>query len=281
MNEQPLVSVIVPTRNSEKFLEKCLNSIKSQIYKNIELIVVDNNSTDKTVEIVQEFSKSFSPLNLKLFNRGPERSSQRNYGVQQAKGKYLLIIDSDMVLTSEVIKECMEVISKNSQIKQLVIPEISEGEGFWAKVKAFERSFYIGDETIEAARLFEKKIFEAFEGYDERIKGGGEDWDLPERILAAGYKQSRINALIKHQEGHLTFWRTMQTKYYYGKTAGIYIKKQPKNAKKKLKIFRPAFFRQKKRLLMYPILTLAMFFMKICEFGAGGIGYLISNIKSK
>jgi len=263
-----LVSVIVPTKNSEKFLEKCLNSIKNQTYKNIELIVVDNNSIDNTKEIAKKYTD-------KVYNLGPERSTQRNYGVQQAKGEYILIIDSDMVLTLEVIKECGETIIKNNQIKQLIIPEISEGEGFWAKVKAFERSFYICDETIEAARFFEKRIFEELKGYDERIKGGGEEYDLPERILSAGYKQSRINALIKHQEGYLTLWQTIKTKYYYGKTAGIYIKKQPENAKKKLKIFRPAFFRQKKRLLMHPILTLAMFFMKTCEFAAGGIGYML------
>lgn len=144
--------------------------------------------------------------------------------------------------------------------------------------------FIIGDVRdagcVDSARKDIDVIFEKFEGYDERIKGGGEEYDLPERILTAGYKQSRINALIKHQEGHLTLWQTMKTKFYYGKTAGIYIQKQPENARKKIKIFRPAFFRQKKRLLTHPILTLTMFFMKFCEFGAGGVGYLVSRIKS-
>jgi glycosyltransferase involved in cell wall biosynthesis len=273
MNNQPLVSVVITTKNEEKNIRNILESLKIQSYKNIEIIVVDNNSTDRTKEIAQEYTD-------KVFNKGPERSSQRNFGVKQARGEYVLILDADMILAPEVIKECVEVISQDKEVKQLIIPEISEGEGFWAKVKAFERSFYIGDETIEAARFFEKRIFEEFEGYDERIRGGGEEYDLPERILDAGYRQSRINALIKHQEGHLTLWQTMKTKYYYGKTAGIYIKKHPENARKKIKILRPAFLRHKRKLLKHPILTIAMLFMKFCEFGAGGIGYLISKIKT-
>lgn len=271
MNNQPLVSIIVPTKNSAQFLEQCLLTIKNQTYSNIELIVVDNNSIDKTKEIAKKYTD-------KIFNIGPERSSQRNYGVSRAKGEYVAIIDSDMVLTHKVIKECIEEIQKDNQVKQLVIPEMSEGEGFWTKVKAFERSFYIGDPDMEAARFFEKKVFEEVGGYDERMTAG-EDYDLAERILARRYKQSRINAFIKHQEGRLTLWETMKTKYYYGKTAGIYIKKQPENARRKIRLFRSSFLRHWPRLLHRPFLSAAMFFMKICEFGAGGIGYFMSAKK--
>ena len=54
--ENPLVSVIIPTYNSSRTLEKCLESIKNQTYKNIEIIVVDNNSTDNTKEIAKKFA---------------------------------------------------------------------------------------------------------------------------------------------------------------------------------------------------------------------------------
>ena len=66
----------------------------------------------------------------------------------------------------------------------------------------------------------------------EHLPGGGEEYDLPEQILAAGYKQPRIDALIKHQEGYLTVRQTTKTKYYYGKAAGIYIKKDQKILRK-------------------------------------------------
>ena len=54
--EQPLVSIIIPTKNSNKFLEKCLKSIRNQVYKNIEIIVVDNNSTDRTLETARKYA---------------------------------------------------------------------------------------------------------------------------------------------------------------------------------------------------------------------------------
>ena len=71
---QPLVSIIVPTYNSEKFLEGCLESIQKQTYSHIELIVVDNNSKDNTKEIARKYTE-------KVFNQGPERSAQVNFGV--------------------------------------------------------------------------------------------------------------------------------------------------------------------------------------------------------
>src|SRR5574341_797643 len=177
----PMVSVIVPTKNSAQFLELCLESIKKQSYQPLELIVVDNYSEDETPHIAKKYADQF-------FQKGPERSAQRNFGVQNSHGEYVLIIDSDMVLDSSVVSDGVNVVKKDPMIKAVIIPETSVGEGFWAKCKALERSCYLGDELIEAARFFEKKIFFEFGGYDERIHGGGEDWDLPERMKDEGYQ---------------------------------------------------------------------------------------------
>ena len=98
----PIVSVIITTKNEEKNIENCLKSIRNQTFLNhrnrfsnhrnqstkqsaVEIIVVDNNSTDRTKEIVEEFKKRFTPLNVQLFNRGPERSAQRDFGVGQVR----------------------------------------------------------------------------------------------------------------------------------------------------------------------------------------------------
>jgi glycosyltransferase involved in cell wall biosynthesis len=263
---RPLISVIITTRNSEKTLERCLNSIKNQTYENIELIVVDNDSTDKTKEIASRYTK-------KSYNKGPERSIQRNFGAKNAEGEYLFFVDSDMELTQKVVEECVKKILKTNS-KAIIIPEISVGEGFWAKCKALEKECYIGDETIEAARFFEKEIFFKFNGYDEKIAGGGEDWDLPFRIRKAGYKITRINALIKHHEGNLSLWTSMKKKYYYAHTVDKYIKKHPDMAIKQFTLLRPAFIRNWRRLARDPIHAIGMLFMKVCEFGAGGVGYL-------
>jgi len=102
----PIVSVIITTRNEEKNIENCLKSIKEQTYpqEEIEIIVVDNNSTDRTKEIVARYTENpsgngFAFHGVKVYNFGPERSAQRNFGVQEAEGKYILYLDTDMILS--------------------------------------------------------------------------------------------------------------------------------------------------------------------------------------
>lgn len=274
MTRDNLVSVIVPTKNSAETLEACLNSIKNQTYKNIETIVVDNNSLDQTQKIAQSLAD-------KVYIQGPERSAQRNFGVKKSQGKYLLILDSDMVLTEKVAEECVAQINKDEETKALVIPEVSVGEGFWAKCKALEKECYLGDETIEAARFFDRKTFFKFNGYDEEIHGGGEEWDLPLRIKKAGYKIGRINSLAKHLEGNLRLIETIKTKHYYAKTVSKYIKKHPEMARKQFKLIRPAFIRNWRKLAKDPLHTAGFIFMKFCEFGAGELGLVKSKLENR
>src|SRR5438067_8925335 len=100
-----LVSVIVPTRNSARFLPACLDSVTRQSYRRIEIIVVDNHSTDGTDQIARLYTS-------KVFECGPERSAQTNFGARQAKGEYLYKVDSDFVLDSNVVQSCVEEMSK-------------------------------------------------------------------------------------------------------------------------------------------------------------------------
>ena len=269
--KKPKVSVIITTKNEERVIDNLLKTLKKQTYKPFEIILVDNNSTDKTKEIAKKYTKL-------VFNKGPERSLQRNFGVKKASGKYVLILDADMELEPEVIEECVAEIESDREIKAVVIPEKSFGEGFWAKCKALERSCYLGDELIEAARFFEKKTFLEFGGYDEKITGP-EDWDLPQRIKKK-YKIGRIKSFIHHNEGKLSLLRTMRKKYYYAQKFAPYFKKHPQIAPLQANLlFRPAFFRNWRVLLRSPILTLGMFFMRACEMLAGGFGYLTKGIK--
>ena len=293
----PLVSIIIPTKNSAEFLEECLESIKKQSYKDIEIIVVDNYSTDQTKEIVEEFKKRFTPLNVQLFNQGPERSAQRNFGVRQAKGKFVLIIDSDMKLSENVIKSCVEkmthrwfhcsrglgTVEPNCKPSPaaLIIPEESFGIGFWAKCKKLERSFYIGVDWMEAGRFFEKKTYEKAGGFDENITGG-EEWDLSQRVGKFG-KIDRISDFIFHNEGNLSFYKIIKKRFYYAKRFRNYTVKQENNKNTKMQVsiikrYR-LFFSKPKKLFKDPILGLGMLFMKSCEFGFGGVGYLVGRIK--
>jgi glycosyltransferase involved in cell wall biosynthesis len=267
MNKQLLVSVIIPTKNSAKTIQKCLESILSQTYKKIEIIVIDNNSLDNTKEIAYKYTNF-------VFNKGPERSSQRNFGALKSKGALLLFIDSDMELSNKVVKECVDKIGNH---KALIIPEKSVGNSFWAKCKALERDFYVGIDWVEAARFFSREIFKELKGYDE-TNTGTEDTDLPQRIKKR-YKSNsigRINSFIYHHEGNLSLWDTFKKKYYYGKTIEvyktknkIYFDKQANPIKRYM-----LFFSKPKKLFNNPIVGMGMLFMKACEFLAWELGYL-------
>ena len=275
MQINSLVSVIISTKNSGKNLNQCLESIKNQTYKNIEIIIVDNNSIDNTKAIARQYTQ-------KVFDYGPERSSQRNYGAKKSSGNYFLFIDSDMELGQNVVKECVEKIY-HSNVKGLIISEKSFGQGFWSQCKKLERSFYIGIDWMEAARFFDKESFYNVSGYKENMVAG-EDWDLSQRIKKNGGME-RINDVIFHNEGKTLLLSTIKKKFYYAQHFHNYASSnQHKDSfKKQTGIIRRygLFFSQPKKLFKNPLLGIGMLFMKTCEFGFGGIGLLIGKIKNK
>ncbi len=264
----PLVSVIVPTKNSGEFLERCLSSIRSQTYKNIELIVVDNFSTDDTQTIAKRFTD-------KVLVLGPERSAQRNFGVQQSSGVFVAIIDSDMELAPAVIQDCVAKAESDAKIIGIIIPEESFGVGFWSQCKKLERSFYVGVEWMEAARFFKKETYLGVGGYNVELISG-EDWDLSQRVAGKG-KLDRISSFIRHNEGRISLVKTIKKKYYYAKHFSKYIS-QNKNSKAlqnqtgvltRYKLF----LAKPKQLFSNPLVGFGMLFMKTCELGIGAVGY--------
>ena len=186
-----LVSVIVPTRNSEKTMEMCLGSIRRQTYPNVEIVIVDAYSCDGTRKIAEKYDP-------RIVTSRAYRSEARNIGVRESRGDFLLFVDSDMELGPSVVQGCVEKSEKHYDA--LVIPEVSSGTGFWAQCKALEKSCYLGDDTIEAARFFKRSVFQGIGGYDPELEAG-EDWDLNQRIMKAGRRIGRTNTFIKHNEG--------------------------------------------------------------------------------
>jgi arabinofuranan 3-O-arabinosyltransferase len=103
----------------------------------MEVIVVDNYSTDGTRGIAEKYGAKV------VLCRGV-RSKARNVGADLAKGVFIFSIDSDMELTPNVVGEC--VAKAESGFDAVIIPEVSVGEGFWAKCRALEKLCYIGDD---------------------------------------------------------------------------------------------------------------------------------------
>lgn len=275
MKKKSLVSVIITTRNEDKVIGNLLKSILNQTYKNIEIILVDNNSNDNTLNIARKFNK------MKIYQYGPERSAQRNLGAKKTTGDFLFFLDADMELTPKVIEDCVEKINQE-KAEGVVVSEQSKWTNFWGEVKAFERSFYSekGDPVTDAARFFSKKIFNKVGGYDETITGP-EDWDLPDRIREAGFKIERSIEVIYHHEQKISLVTLFRKKFYYGLNAHKYLSKHdiPIFSPKTIYFLRPLFYRNWTKLFKHPVLSLAMVFMLLVELVGGGLGYVVGRAR--
>lgn len=273
-SNNPIVSIIITTKNEERNIENCLKSILQQTYlsDNIEIIVVDNNSTDKTKEIARKYTD-------KVYNKSPERSAQRNFGVQKAEGKYILYLDADMTLSPNIIAECVEKFG-NSELIALYIPEVVTGDNFWSKVRQFERSFYNAT-VIDCVRFIKMKDLLAVRGFDESMSGP-EDWDFDKKIRNRG-KVDIIKSVIYHNEGKFKLIPYLRKKGYYIQSFDKYIDKWGRNdpdIKKQVGFyyrFFGVFFENGKwkKLVKHPILTLGMYFLR----GLVGFSFILNKPK--
>ena len=268
LDSQSLVSVIVPTYNSSKFLDACLQSVRSQTYSNIELIVVDNNSTDESMEIASKYSD-------KVVTHGPERSAQVNHGVELASGKYIYKVDSDFLLDRQVIDEC---IKKTRQGFDAVVVHNSPDNkvGWIARIRKFEVDMYKYDITHSSARFVNKQIFLRIGGFDENITAG-EDYDFQNRLNRAGVKTGFIDAEALHLGEPKHFWHHMSKYFYYGKDFKYYREKNLLESKRQLKFLRSAYLKHWRRFVRHPFLAIAFAFYNICKFVAGGLGYAVAK----
>jgi glycosyltransferase involved in cell wall biosynthesis len=281
--KKELVSVVITTKNEEKNIENCLLSLKYQTYKNIEIIVVDNNSTDNTKEITKKYTKKF-------YDKGPERSAQRNFGmIEKSNGKFVMFLDADMILSPSAIESCINAIKDNVALH---IPEIVLGKNYFSKVRRFERTFYNGT-AVDGARFFLKSAFIKVKGFDEKLNGP-EDWDIDKKIkqigkiglveekenignwkmkdfiLDKGVNPKDYGVVIYHNESEFDLKKYISKKGYYAKTFDDYIKKWGKHdedIKKQFGFYYRFFgvFVEKgkwRKLLLHPLLTFGVYYLR-------------------
>jgi len=204
---------------------------------------------------------------------------KRNFGVKKAKGNFVYYVDADMELTKNVIEEAIKLCLL--KYDAVIIPEDSFGVGIWAKAKNLERRCYWGDNTIEAPRFFKKNVLEKLGGLDENLGGGGDDWDLYQKLLENGYKVSRTKSLVKHNEGNLKLTRLIKKRFMYGKDSFKYIVKRPKAGTRSYFPLRKAYFKNWRLFIRRPIDTGAFITMRTAEYSAGLSGAMYSLLRNK
>lgn len=250
----PNVTVIIPTFNSAETLEECLKSIENQTYRQIEVVVVDNYSEDKTVDIARKYR-------AKVILQKTGMSEARNVGIKNSSGEIIFSVDSDMKLREEVIEKGVKKIEEGYDA--VIIPEISVGKGFWSGVKGLKKLLHLGDTLFESPRMFRRESLERINYYDPKLLDG-EDYDVHIRFKEAGFKICYISAIIEHMEGKLTLLEWLQEKYKYGKTTESFKTKHPEWYQKKGKKRLPSIFlRNWRKLLKFPHFAFGLVFFKV------------------
>ena len=109
---ETLISIVVPIYNTAKYLSKCLNSIINQTHKNLEIILVDDGSTDNSPHIIKEYAKKDSRVKV-ITQKNQGQSAARNTGIKVAKGNYISFTDSDDELKPNFIASLLQLYEKN------------------------------------------------------------------------------------------------------------------------------------------------------------------------
>lgn len=270
--KQPLVSIIVPTKNSEADLGACLASIQAQSYPKIELIIVDNYSTDATPEIAKRYTN-------KVFTKGPERSAQVNYGVTQAKGEYVYKVDSDFVLDPEVVQECIEKASEG--FDAVVVHNSPDVRVSWiAKIRKFEVDMYKYDITHSSARFVRKEVYESIGGFNAAVTAG-EDYDFQNKLNRGGYKTGFIDAEALHLGEPKKLWPHLKKYYQYGQDFIHYKSANQDESKAQLGFLRSVYIKHWKKFVRRPFAAGAFVVYNALKYLAGGAGYAVGRLRFK
>lgn len=270
---RPLVSVIIPTCNSVATLRRCINSVREQTYESIEIIVVDNHSTDGTLELAGELADL-------AITAGNERSAQTNAGVRAAQGEWIYRVDSDFLVERDVVSEAIATALTENFDAILVHNESDPTVSRWARARAFERAMYRGDDTNVATRFLKKSLFERVGGFDESLIAG-EDYDLHQRVLDAGARMGRVEASELHLGEPRSLREVIEKHFFYGREMRRYTAKHGKKTVAQLSPVRPAFLSSWRTLLRHPLRTAEMSIYLVVKYVAGGAGFVLGPKKKE
>lgn len=117
------ISVIIPVYNAEMYLEECIESLRNQSLKEIEMIFVNDGSTDKSLDILNKYKEIDKRIKIiNQSNKGP--SAARNLGIINSKGKYLSFVDADDWIDVDMYKEMYDVTVKSNKLVDIVVSDI-------------------------------------------------------------------------------------------------------------------------------------------------------------
>ena len=198
MSDEPLFSVVIPAYNRAGLILKTLNTVLSQTYPHYEVIVIDDGSTDNTVEILEPLIKA-EKIRYIRHEQNYERARARNTGMENAKGDFLTFLDSDDLMYPTNLEDAAQYVEANSEVKLFHNQcELVDEEG-----KLLHKYEYSSlDDPLLAITsgnflacigdFIHRDIYQHYRFDTEPIMIGTEDWDFWLRVVA-DYRPGRIN----------------------------------------------------------------------------------------
>jgi len=259
MNQAPpLVSVVVPTRNSGRTVERCLASVRAQTWPAVELVVVDNWSSDGTWQLASAAADV-------AVRAGPERSAQRNLGIARAAGEWVLWVDSDMTLAPDAVERSLAAAEAADAVA-VFLPEVSVGSGFWARCRTLERRCYDGEPSIESPRLVRADHLRGAGGFADVT--GLEDAALRNRLLAEGVRLARADTVVVHDEGRLGLAGVIRKRFYYGRSLPGYRHTYPGAMSAQVRGTLLAYWHHRRLFAADPVHAAGLAVLRSCEAAA-------------
>ena len=221
----PKVSIIIVNYNGKELLQKCLDSLLKVNYDNFEIILVDNNSTDGTVEFV---TKNYPSLIIIKLDSNKGFAEPNNVAAKISKGKYLLFLNNDTVVTPNFISEMVKVMETDKKIaicqSLLLKPDgsVDSSGDFIDHLGVVYNSKTEIDEIREvssargASMLVRSDIFKKLDGFDQKFFVTFEDVDLCWRSWILGYRVLIIPTSIVYHEGGITIKKIKSEIAFHG-----------------------------------------------------------------
>ncbi|UZD22224.1 glycosyltransferase family A protein [Algoriphagus halophytocola] len=183
----PKVSIIIPCYNQGHFLKETVESAVNSAYPTLEIIIVNDGSTDNSEEIAEQLTESYS--NVALLNQlNSGVTTARNAGIEFASGKYILPLDGDDLIAPNYISEAVQVLEKSPKVKVVYCEAVKfneSGSKEW-KLKPFSRQALAKDNMIFVSGIFRKSDCMAVGGFSTDMKCGREDWEFWIKMLKNG-----------------------------------------------------------------------------------------------
>ncbi|MDD4085555.1 MAG: glycosyltransferase [Acidaminococcaceae bacterium] len=197
MNSSPLISVIIPTFNYGAFLGACLDSVRAQTYKNIEIIVVDDGSTDATAEIAAAY-----PEARYVYQENSGVSAARNRGFDLSTGDFIAFIDADDYWAADKLAKQMAFMGQNPEYGIVFTGQKNFFEN--EKVRNNAKAVFVADREVKVAiqsALIRREVFNKHGGFKEDLRYS-EDTEWVMRVRMGGVKSFLLEEILTFRRIH-------------------------------------------------------------------------------